>query len=85
VLYSLTGAVPLTRNRDWCSIRRTACIPLTFWRWIVDQKVKVVTSDQTTHNSCTPIPIPMTGNSFWNQSSAPAGCPVEKKPGGGCK
>jgi hypothetical protein len=43
----------------------------------VDQKFKVVTSDQTTHN-IHPLPNPMTGNIPWNQSQPPGAAPVEK-------
>jgi len=42
-----------------------------------DQKFKVVTSDQTTHN-IHPLPNPMTGNIPWNQSQPPGAAPVEK-------
>jgi len=43
----------------------------------VEQKFKVVTSDQTTHN-IHPLPNPMTGNIPWNQSQPPGASPVEK-------
>jgi len=43
----------------------------------VDQKFKVTTSDQTTHN-IHPLPNPMTGNIPWNQSQPPGAAPVEK-------
>ena len=43
----------------------------------VNQKFKVTTSDQTTHN-IHPNPNPMTGNIPWNQSQPPAAAPVEK-------
>ena len=43
----------------------------------VNQKFKVVTSDQTTHN-IHPLPNPMTGNIPWNQSQPPGAAPVEK-------
>ena len=43
----------------------------------VNQKFKVVTSDQTTHN-IHPNPNPMTGNIPWNQSQPPGAQPVEK-------
>lgn len=43
----------------------------------VDQKFKVTTSDQTTHN-IHPLPNPMTGNIPWNQSQPPGAGPVEK-------
>ena len=43
----------------------------------VNQKFKVVTSDQTTHN-IHPLPNPMTGNIPWNQSQPPGAGPVEK-------
>jgi hypothetical protein len=43
----------------------------------VNQKFKVVTSDQTTHN-IHPNPNPMTGNIPWNQSQPPGAAPVEK-------
>jgi hypothetical protein len=42
-----------------------------------DQKFKVQTSDQTTHN-IHPLPNPMTGNIPWNQSQPPGAAPVEK-------
>jgi hypothetical protein len=42
-----------------------------------DQKFKVTTSDQTTHN-IHPLPNPMTGNIPWNQSQPPGAAPVEK-------
>ncbi|MGB2605948.1 MAG: carboxypeptidase regulatory-like domain-containing protein [Candidatus Sulfotelmatobacter sp.] len=42
-----------------------------------NQKFKVVTSDQTTHN-IHPLPNPMTGNIPWNQSQPPGAAPVEK-------
>lgn len=43
----------------------------------INQKFKVVTSDQTTHN-IHPLPNPMTGNIPWNQSQPPGAQPVEK-------
>jgi hypothetical protein len=43
----------------------------------VNQKFKVVTSDNTTHN-IHPLPNPMTGNIPWNQSQPPGAAPVEK-------
>jgi hypothetical protein len=43
----------------------------------INQKFKVVTSDQTTHN-IHPLPNPMTGNIPWNQSQPPGAAPVEK-------
>ncbi|HTS36359.1 MAG TPA: carboxypeptidase regulatory-like domain-containing protein [Candidatus Solibacter sp.] len=43
----------------------------------VNQKFKVTTSDQTTHN-IHPLPNPMTGNIPWNQSQPPGAAPVEK-------
>jgi len=43
----------------------------------VDEKFKVTTSDQTTHN-IHPLPNPMTGNIPWNQSQPPGAAPVEK-------
>ena len=43
----------------------------------VDQKFKVTSSDQTTHN-IHPLPNPMTGNIPWNQSQPPGAQPVEK-------
>jgi hypothetical protein len=43
----------------------------------VNQKFKVITSDQTTHN-IHPLPNPMTGNIPWNQSQPPGAAPVEK-------
>jgi Carboxypeptidase regulatory-like domain len=43
----------------------------------VDQKFKVTTDDQTTHN-IHPLPNPMTGNIPWNQSQPPGASPVEK-------
>ena len=43
----------------------------------VDQKFKVTTSDQTTHN-IHPLPNPMTGNIPWNQSQPPGAAAVEK-------
>ena len=42
-----------------------------------EQKFKVVTSDQTTHN-IHPLPNPMTGNIPWNQSQPPGAAPVVK-------
>ncbi len=42
-----------------------------------DQKFRVTTSDQTTHN-IHPLPNPMTGNIPWNQSQPPGAAPVEK-------
>jgi hypothetical protein len=43
----------------------------------INQKFRVVTSDQTTHN-IHPLPNPMTGNIPWNQSQPPGAAPVEK-------
>jgi hypothetical protein len=43
----------------------------------VNQKFKVTTSDQTTHN-IHPNPNPMTGNIGWNQSQPPGAAAVEK-------
>jgi hypothetical protein len=43
----------------------------------INQKFKVTTSDQTTHN-IHPNPNPMTGNIPWNQSQPPGASPVEK-------
>jgi hypothetical protein len=43
----------------------------------VNQKFKVTTSDQTTHN-IHPLPNPMTGNIPWNQSQPPGAAPIEK-------
>jgi hypothetical protein len=43
----------------------------------VNQKFKVTTSDQTTHN-IHPNPNPMTGNIPWNQSQPPGAAPIEK-------
>src|ERR1700735_1889035 len=43
----------------------------------INQKFKVVTSDQTTHN-IHPLPNPMTGNIPWNQSQPPGAAPIEK-------
>jgi hypothetical protein len=43
----------------------------------INQKFKVTTSDQTTHN-IHPLPNPMTGNIPWNQSQPPGAAPVEK-------
>ncbi len=43
----------------------------------VNQKFKVTTSDQTTHN-IHPNPNPMTGNIPWNQSQPTGAPPVEK-------
>ncbi|MGB7599610.1 MAG: carboxypeptidase regulatory-like domain-containing protein [Candidatus Sulfotelmatobacter sp.] len=43
----------------------------------VNQKFKVITSDQTTHN-IHPNPNPMTGNIPWNQSQPPGASPIEK-------
>ncbi|MGA7382070.1 MAG: carboxypeptidase regulatory-like domain-containing protein [Terriglobales bacterium] len=42
----------------------------------VDQKFKVVTSDQTTHN-IHPLPSPTTGNIGWNKSQPPGAPPIE--------
>jgi Carboxypeptidase regulatory-like domain len=41
----------------------------------VDQKFKVITSDQTTHN-IHPLPNPMTGNIPWNKSQPPGAPPI---------
>ena len=43
----------------------------------VNQKFKVTTSDQTTHN-IHPLPNPMTGNIPWNQSQPAGAQPIEK-------
>jgi Carboxypeptidase regulatory-like domain len=43
----------------------------------VNQKFKVTTSDQTTHN-IHPNPNPMTGNIPWNQSQPPGAAPIVK-------
>jgi hypothetical protein len=43
----------------------------------VNQKYKVVTSDQTTHN-IHPLPNPMTGNIPWNESQPPGAPPIVK-------
>ena len=43
----------------------------------VNQKFKVTSSDQTTHN-IHPLPNPMTGNIPWNQSQPPGAAPIEK-------
>jgi hypothetical protein len=43
----------------------------------INQKFKVTTSDQTTHN-IHPNPNPMTGNIPWNQSQPPGAAAVEK-------
>ena len=59
------------------SIRRTANIRLTCWRWMWGRHFKVTTSDQTAHN-IHPNPNPMTGNIPWNQSQPPGAPPVEK-------
>jgi Carboxypeptidase regulatory-like domain len=42
-----------------------------------NQKFKVTTSDQTTHN-IHPLPAPGTGNIGWNQSQPPGAQPIEK-------
>jgi len=42
----------------------------------VNQKFKVLTSDQTTHN-IHPLPNPMTGNIPWNKSQPPGAPPIE--------
>lgn len=42
----------------------------------VNQKFKVITSDQTTHN-IHPLPDPMTGNIPWNKSQPPGAPPIE--------
>jgi hypothetical protein len=41
----------------------------------VDQKFKVITSDQTTHN-IHPLPNPITGNIPWNESQPPGAPPI---------
>ena len=41
-----------------------------------DQKFKVTSSDQTTHN-IHPLPNPMTGNIPWNKSQPPGAPPIE--------
>jgi hypothetical protein len=41
----------------------------------VDQKFRVITSDQTTHN-IHPLPNPMTGNIPWNESQPPGAPPI---------
>lgn len=43
----------------------------------VNQKFKVITSDQTTHN-IHPLPNPMTGNIPWNESQPPGAPPIIK-------
>ncbi|MGB8580052.1 MAG: carboxypeptidase regulatory-like domain-containing protein [Candidatus Sulfotelmatobacter sp.] len=43
----------------------------------INQKFKVITSDQTTHN-IHPNPNPLTGNIPWNQSQPPGAAPIEK-------
>ena len=43
----------------------------------INQKFKVITSDQTTHN-IHPNPNPMTGNIPWNQSQPPGAAPIVK-------
>jgi hypothetical protein len=43
----------------------------------VNQKFKVITSDQTTHN-IHPLPNPMTGNIPWNESQPPGAPPIVK-------
>ena len=42
----------------------------------VDQKYKVITSDQTTHN-IHPLPAPGSGNIGWNKSQPPGAPPIE--------
>jgi hypothetical protein len=42
----------------------------------VDQKFKVTTSDQTTHNNH-PMPAPGSGNIGWNKSQPPGAPPIE--------
>jgi hypothetical protein len=42
----------------------------------VNQKFKVITSDQTTHN-IHPLPNPLTGNIPWNKSQPPGAPPIE--------
>jgi len=42
-----------------------------------NQKYKVITSDQTTHN-IHPLPNPMTGNIPWNESQPPGAAPIVK-------
>ena len=42
----------------------------------VNQKFKVITSDQTTHN-IHPLPAPGTGNIGWNRSQPPGAPPIE--------
>ena len=42
----------------------------------VDQKFKVISSDQTTHN-IHPLPSPTTGNIGWNKSQPPGAPPIE--------
>jgi len=42
----------------------------------VDQKFKVTSSDQTTHN-IHPLPSPTTGNIGWNKSQPPGAPPIE--------
>ncbi len=49
-----------------------------------DEKFKVITGDQTTHN-IHPLPAPGTGNIGWNKSQPPGAPPIEaswKNPGG---
>lgn len=43
----------------------------------VNQKFKVTTTDQTTHN-IHPLPAPGSGNIGWNQSQPPGAAPIEK-------
>ncbi|MGB7584607.1 MAG: carboxypeptidase regulatory-like domain-containing protein [Terriglobales bacterium] len=43
----------------------------------VNQKFKVITSDQTTHN-IHPLPNPLTGNIPWNESQPPGAPPIIK-------
>ncbi len=42
----------------------------------VNQKFKVMTSDQTTHN-IHPLPNPLAGNIPWNKSQPPGAPPIE--------
>ena len=46
----------------------------------VNQKFKVMTSDQTTHN-IHPLPNPLAGNIPWNKSQPPGAPPIEDKYG----
>ncbi len=48
----------------------------------VNQKFKVMTSDQTTHN-IHPLPNPLAGNIPWNKSQPPGAPPIECQLEGG--